>query len=88
MAAGRGLRWGECVGLTWENVDLTQGYVHVTRSVIEISGRLAVLGRAQASTTLNRYTHRINDYDSTIRSVLDKSADFLLTLDPEGCPET
>jgi integrase len=42
MAAGAGLRWGECLGLRWSDIDLTDGMVHVHRVLIEVSGRVSV----------------------------------------------
>src|SRR5918995_816163 len=40
MAAGCGLRWGECAGLPWDAVDLDDAEVHVRQVVVELSGRL------------------------------------------------
>jgi integrase len=37
-AAGAGLRWGECIGLCLDAIDLDAQTVSVTRTVIEISG--------------------------------------------------
>ncbi|MGL5864515.1 MAG: tyrosine-type recombinase/integrase [Dermatophilaceae bacterium] len=42
VAAGCGLRWGECVGLAWDAVDLAAREVHVYRVVVETSGRCQV----------------------------------------------
>src|SRR4051794_24431266 len=39
LAAGAGLRWGECVGLGWDAVDLRAQDVYVARVVVETSGR-------------------------------------------------
>jgi integrase len=39
-----------------------------------------VMGHEQASTTLNRYTHPVGDYEDRVRSVFGGSADFPLTL--------
>jgi integrase len=39
VAAGAGLRWGECVGLSWDAVDLTARDVYVARVVVETPGR-------------------------------------------------
>jgi integrase len=41
-AALSGLRWGECAGLTWNAVDLLAAEIRVTRTVVEVSGRLLV----------------------------------------------
>uniref|UniRef100_UPI002AD40EEC tyrosine-type recombinase/integrase n=1 Tax=Frankia sp. Cr1 TaxID=3073931 RepID=UPI002AD40EEC len=46
-----------------------------------------VLGHEQASTTLNRYTHKPKDYDNQLRAALSGSADFSLTSEPEPDPE-
>ncbi|MEV1286352.1 site-specific integrase [Micromonospora sp. NPDC049679] len=40
LAAGTGLRWGECVGLRWNAVDLTAGVVHVVRVAVEVAGNV------------------------------------------------
>jgi integrase len=40
MAAGCGLRWGECAGLPWDAVDLDDAEVHVRQVVVVLSGRL------------------------------------------------
>jgi integrase len=40
MAAGCGLRWGECAGLSWDSIDLDAAEVHVGQRVVELSGRL------------------------------------------------
>jgi integrase len=39
IAAGAGLRWGECVGLGWDAVDLRARDVYLTRVIVETSGR-------------------------------------------------
>ncbi len=46
-----------------------------------------VLGHEQASTTLDRYTHKPKDYDNQLRAALSGSADFSLTSEPEPDPE-
>lgn len=38
LSAGTGLRWGECVGLRWDSLDLAAGSVRVVRVAIEVSG--------------------------------------------------
>jgi integrase len=38
LAAGTGLRWGECAGLAWSAVDLERGVLRVVQVVIESSG--------------------------------------------------
>ncbi len=40
LAAGTGLRWGECVGLCWDAVDLATATVRVIRVAEEISGHV------------------------------------------------
>jgi integrase len=42
LAAGAGLRWGECAGLGWDSVDVPARTVHVRRVVVETSGRCEV----------------------------------------------
>ncbi|GIH07464.1 hypothetical protein Rhe02_55310 [Rhizocola hellebori] len=39
LAAGTGLRWGECVGLGWDAVDLVKREVHVLR--VEVAGTVS-----------------------------------------------
>ncbi|WP_298330927.1 site-specific integrase [Haloactinopolyspora sp.] len=41
-AAGAGLRWGECLGLRWSDIDVDAGVLHVRRVVIEVRGRVTV----------------------------------------------
>jgi integrase len=40
LAAGTGLRWGECAGLCWDALDLTAGMVRVIRVAEEVSGHV------------------------------------------------
>jgi integrase len=40
LAGGTGLRWGECIGLRWESVDLSGGTVRVERVAVEVSGHV------------------------------------------------
>lgn len=40
MAAGCGLRWGECAGLDWGAVDLDAAELHVRQVAVEVIGRL------------------------------------------------
>ena len=40
LAGGTGLRWGECVGLRLDFLDLDGGWVHVRRVAIEVAGRV------------------------------------------------
>lgn len=42
LAAGTGLRWGECAGLRWDAVDLAAGVVRVLRVAEEISGHVSL----------------------------------------------
>ena len=41
VAGGTGLRWGECIGLTWETIDLKKGTVRVSRVGTEVAGTVA-----------------------------------------------
>lgn len=41
-AAYAGLRWGECVGLHWRNVDLTAGRIIVVETAVEVSGHISM----------------------------------------------
>jgi integrase len=38
VAGGTGLRWGECVGLRWDAVDLNSRELHVVRVAVEVAG--------------------------------------------------
>jgi integrase len=40
LAGGTGLRWGECIGLRWDAVNLDDGDVQVARVVTEVAGQL------------------------------------------------
>jgi integrase len=40
VAGGTGLRWGECLGLRVDAIDLAARLVHVRRVVIEVNGKL------------------------------------------------
>jgi integrase len=40
LAGGSGLRWGECVGLTWDAIDLEKATVRVGRVGIEVAGHV------------------------------------------------
>jgi integrase len=42
LAAGAGLRWGECAGLPWSAVDLEGGRVHVRQVLVEVRGTRVV----------------------------------------------
>lgn len=42
LAGGCGLRWGECVGLTWSAVDLEHAVLRVVQVVIESGGKRSV----------------------------------------------
>ncbi|HET9658573.1 MAG TPA: site-specific integrase [Kineosporiaceae bacterium] len=40
LAGGTGLRWGECIGLRWDSVDLTASQVRVQRVAVEVAGHV------------------------------------------------
>lgn len=42
MAAGAGLRWGECAGLRWDAVDLDAGTVRVLRVAVEVNEHVSI----------------------------------------------
>jgi integrase len=42
LAAGTGLRWGECTGLRWDAVDQVGGIVRVVRVAEEVSGHVVI----------------------------------------------
>ncbi len=41
-AAGAGLRWGECAGLSWEAVDLDRGLLHVAQVAVKTHGGIVL----------------------------------------------
>ncbi|WP_422386606.1 tyrosine-type recombinase/integrase [Kribbella rubisoli] len=41
LAGGTGLRWGECVGLRWESVDVAAGTIRVERVAVEVNGHVS-----------------------------------------------
>lgn len=40
LAGGTGLRWGECVGLRWDSIDLAAGTLRVERVAVEVNGHV------------------------------------------------
>ncbi|MFF0248218.1 tyrosine-type recombinase/integrase [Streptosporangium sandarakinum] len=42
LAAGAGLRWGECAGLRWDAVDLDAATLRVLRVAVEINGHITI----------------------------------------------
>ena len=42
LAGGTGLRWGECVGLRWDALDLDAGTVAVLRVAVEVAGTVTI----------------------------------------------
>lgn len=42
LAAGTGLRWGECAGLAWSAVDLDRGLLHVSQVAVETPRRVTL----------------------------------------------
>lgn len=40
LAGGTGMRWGECVGLRWDAVDLAAGVVRIVRVTVEVAGHV------------------------------------------------
>ncbi|RAO23355.1 hypothetical protein MED15_01195 [Micromonospora noduli] len=42
VAAGTGIRWGECAGLRWDAVDLAAGALRVVRVAEEVSGHVTL----------------------------------------------
>jgi integrase len=41
LAGGTGLRWGECVGLRWNSIDVEAGVLRVERVAVEVNGRVS-----------------------------------------------
>jgi integrase len=54
---------------------------------VPINAVQAVMGHANASTTLNRYTHKPNDYEDRVRATFTTNADDLLTFGPDDNPD-
>ncbi len=42
LSAGTGLRWGECLGLRWQAVDLDEGVLRVLRVATEVNGLVLI----------------------------------------------
>lgn len=42
LAGGTGPRWGECVGLRWDALDLDAGTVAVLRVAVEVAGTVTI----------------------------------------------
>lgn len=42
LAGGTGLRWGECVGLRWDAVDLGNQSLNVVRVAVEVAGNVTI----------------------------------------------
>lgn len=40
LAGGTGLRWGECVGIRWDSIDLDGSLLRVERVAVEVSGHV------------------------------------------------
>lgn len=41
LAGGTGMRWGECIGLRWDAVDLDTAQVQVIRVAVEVNGNVS-----------------------------------------------
>jgi integrase len=41
LAVGTGLRWGECVGLRWDAIDLDNGLIRVIRAAVEVASHVS-----------------------------------------------
>jgi len=42
LAAGCGLRWGECIGLSWNAIDLDNATVNIGRVAVEVAGNVTI----------------------------------------------
>ncbi|MEU7588896.1 site-specific integrase [Micromonospora sp. NPDC049230] len=42
LAGGTGLRWGECIGLRWDSLDLNAAAVTVVRVAVEVAGTVTM----------------------------------------------
>ena len=87
LAAGTGLRQGECLGLTTDRVDFLRRVVTVDRQLVTVVGRepflappktsasvravQARLGHASAAETLDTYSHLWPDSDDRTRAAVD-----------------
>lgn len=77
VAAGAGLRWGECAGLSWDAVDLVKGRLHVVQVAVE----------TPSTVTLDMYTHTPDDYESRVTAALNGDDAFSLPVDTEPAEE-
>jgi integrase len=60
VAGGTGLRWGECVGLRWDAVDLDAGLVSVIRVAVEVAG--TVIAKPYPKSRAGRRTVPLPDF--------------------------
>lgn len=73
LAAGAGLRWGECIGLRWDSVNLDAGTLDVGRVLIEVGGR--VTEKPYPKTAAGRRTVPLAPFLSALLLDLAKSTD-------------
>jgi integrase len=67
LAGGTGLRWGECVGLRWECVDLDAKTLTVIRVAVEVAG--SVTSKPYPKTRAGRRTVPIPDPEAELLKV-------------------
>jgi integrase len=64
LAGGTGLRWGECVGLRWDCVDLDAKTVRVIRVAVEVAGTVAT--KAYPKSRAGRRTVPLPDLETEL----------------------
>src|SRR3954470_6034576 len=86
LAAGAGLRWGECVGLSWEAVDLRVRDVYVARVVVETSGRCELRNYPKSRAGVRRVPLPIFAVEALQRhrQLYTHSADLVFSTSPGG----
>ena len=57
LAAGAGLRWGECAGVAWPAVDLDAREVHVHQVAVETSGPIVLRPYPKSRAGVRRVPH-------------------------------
>ncbi|MGH3367924.1 MAG: tyrosine-type recombinase/integrase [Nocardioidaceae bacterium] len=75
VAGGTGLRWGECLGLRIDAIDLETGLVDVRRVVIEVNGK--VLSKAFPKSQAGRRTVPLPEFAA--RALRDHIREYPLT---------
>lgn len=72
LAGGTGLRWGECVGMRWDAVDLEARQAHVVRVASEVAG--TVTSKPYPKSRAGRRTVPLPEF--TTRALVDHARNF------------